>query len=111
MDDQNKNLLLATGLSFLVLIGWMFLFPPDQDTPITPEILESEMPTQTENLEPTPIPNKKLNGAESANAGRIKINTNRLIGSIWLKGGRIDDLKLLDYYNDQEVNSKNVTIL
>ena len=29
MDDQNKNLLLATGLSFLVLIGWMLLFPPE----------------------------------------------------------------------------------
>ncbi len=29
MDDQNKNLLLATALSFLVLIIWMFLFPPE----------------------------------------------------------------------------------
>jgi len=29
MDDQNKNLLLASGLSFLVIILWFFLFPPE----------------------------------------------------------------------------------
>ena len=29
MDDQNKNLLLATSLSFLVLLGWMLMFPPE----------------------------------------------------------------------------------
>ena len=33
MDDQNKNLLLATALSFLVLIGWMLLFPPEAPNP------------------------------------------------------------------------------
>ena len=28
MDEQTKNLILATALSFLVLLTWMFLFPP-----------------------------------------------------------------------------------
>ena len=28
MDDQNKNLILATGLSFLVILVWFVLFPP-----------------------------------------------------------------------------------
>ena len=38
MDEQNKNLLLATSLSFLVLLGWMLLFPPE---PIEQENLET----------------------------------------------------------------------
>ena len=29
MDEQTKNLILATGLSFLVLLTWMFFFPPE----------------------------------------------------------------------------------
>mgnify|MGYP003343086908 CR=1 FL=1 len=28
MDDQNKNLILASVLSMLVLIAWFVLFPP-----------------------------------------------------------------------------------
>ena len=30
MDDQNKNLILATALSFLVILVWFFLFPPPE---------------------------------------------------------------------------------
>ena len=33
MDDQNKNLILATALSFLVILVWFFLFPPEE--PVT----------------------------------------------------------------------------
>ena len=27
MDEQNRNLILATGLSFLVILVWFLLFP------------------------------------------------------------------------------------
>ena len=37
MDDQNKNLLLATSLSFLVLLGWMLMFPPEPIEEVGPE--------------------------------------------------------------------------
>jgi len=30
MDDQNKNLILATVLSVLVILVWFLLFPPEQ---------------------------------------------------------------------------------
>ncbi len=30
MDDQNKNLILATALSFLVILVWFVLFPPQE---------------------------------------------------------------------------------
>ena len=42
MDEQTKNLILATALSFLVLLTWMFLFPPE---PIPEEIVTSENQT------------------------------------------------------------------
>ena len=42
MDEQTKNLILATALSFLVLLTWMFLFPP---APIPEEIVTSENQT------------------------------------------------------------------
>ena len=28
MDDQNKNLILATVLSCVVLVVWLYIFPP-----------------------------------------------------------------------------------
>ena len=31
MDDQNKNLLIATGLSFVVILIWFLLFPPPEE--------------------------------------------------------------------------------
>jgi YidC/Oxa1 family membrane protein insertase len=33
MDDQNKNLILATALSFIVILTWFVLFPPEVAEP------------------------------------------------------------------------------
>ena len=33
MDDQNKNLLLATALSFVVILVWFLVFPPPEPVP------------------------------------------------------------------------------
>ena len=46
MDDNNKNLLLATGLSFLVIFVWFILFPPEQ-VEVQPETAETTF-TQVE---------------------------------------------------------------
>ena len=113
MDDQNKNLLLATGLSFLVLIGWMLLFPPE--TPDQSQMNNSDLSQEVNNPE-VPQTSSVINTevAEIDNnteIGRIPIETKRLSGSIWLKGGRIDDLKLIDYFNEQKSGSQNVVIL
>ena len=47
MDDQNKNLILASVLSFVVIIVWFVLFPPPE--PIQTEEQNIEQ-TQTQNL-------------------------------------------------------------
>ena len=113
MDDQNKNLLLATALSFLVLIGWMLLFPPEVPNPNQME--NTDITQKNNNLEVPTTSKIAVNENSQAMAdnkiGRVQIETSRLSGSIWLRGGRIDDLKLIDYFDDQKPDSKNVVIL
>ena len=113
MDDQNKNLLLATGLSFLVLIGWMLLFPPE--APDQSQVNNSDSSQEVNNPEvpqTSSVINTEANEIDTnTEIGRIPIETKRLSGSIWLKGGRIDDLKLIDYFNEQKSGSQNVVIL
>ena len=113
MDDQNKNLLLATSLSFLVLVGWMLLFPPQEIEPIQPDEANNESSDasgfQTKTIDTSKTLNADIN--ETRDVQRVPIETARLSGSISLRGGRIDDLKLLDYFDDQSADSNNVIIL
>ncbi len=115
MDDQNKNLILATVLSVLVILVWFILFPPEQPVadPNSPNQIVGTVPaaeiapgadavtTQTTPAEQLPV----------AGAGRIFIETDRLSGSISLAGGRIDDLSLSGYKETLEPDSENVTLL
>ena len=49
MDDQNKNLIIATALSFVVILVWFVLFPPpDAETPV-----EGTTITETQTTEGT----------------------------------------------------------
>lgn len=104
MDDQNKNLLIATALSFAVILGWFVLFPPPEPTldPETalPTATEAQAPTVATTPEAAPAnqPAATQTGAtEVADAPRVPIETGRLTGSISLAGGRLDDLALKDY--------------
>ncbi|MEM9108379.1 MAG: membrane protein insertase YidC, partial [Pseudomonadota bacterium] len=107
MDDQNRNLLLATALSFLVIMVWFVLFPPPEEptTPVdaaqTAETAGGQPPVATP-LEGGPdaaLPNSGSETAEAVpeEAPRAAIETARVRGSISLQGGRIDDLTLQDY--------------
>ncbi len=104
MDDQNKNLILATVLSFVVILTWFVLFPPpepEEVDPNAPAVTETQSQSPQVATEPSAAPGA-IPGAESASAvdaemPRVPIETDRLSGSIALTGGRIDDLKLKDY--------------
>jgi len=107
MDDQNKNLILATALSFLVILGWFFFFPPPEpDTTGTAptEEVSQTAPQAEAPATPTAEAGDAAAGASTgapqetaADAPRVPIDTPRLTGSISLLGGRIDDLSLKDY--------------
>ena len=115
MDDQNKNLLLATALSFLVIVVWFILFPPPEPTPPDPAdqtgIAEGTglMPPSLQEDGDMTAP--AAPGEVSAGVPRVAIETPRLQGSISMLGGRLDALSLRNYRVTLEPDSDTVTLL
>ena len=96
MDDQNRNLIFATALSFLVILVWFFLFPPPEPT-APPAVTEQTLLPPTPEAAPVTGAEGTAAAAAAASAPRVPIETPRLEGTIALAGGRIDDLALRDY--------------
>ncbi|SFU00668.1 membrane protein insertase YidC [Sedimentitalea nanhaiensis] len=119
MDDQNKNLILATALSFAVILIWFVLFPPPEADPVPEtetavQIGEGDAlataPTTAE-AQATATAQVETRQDALAEAPRVQIDTPRLTGSISLLGGRIDDLSLKDYRKTIDPDSPIVTLL
>jgi YidC/Oxa1 family membrane protein insertase len=113
MDEQNRNLILASVLSFLVIVIWFALFPPptpDETDPSTAQTTEELLPptTTTTGAATATAPEAPK---EVETAARIEIETPRLSGSISLKGGRLDDLHLNDYREELDETSPTVILL
>ncbi|MBN2906280.1 MAG: membrane protein insertase YidC [Rhodobacteraceae bacterium] len=119
MDDQNKNLILATALSFLVILAWFLLFPPEQATPVDPAaVTASQSAPDIAAAPPVPATGQIAAAtpetappAPDADAPRLVIDTPRLTGSISLLGGRIDQLALKDYKETLDPDSGIVELL
>jgi YidC/Oxa1 family membrane protein insertase len=132
MDENNRNFLLAIVLSIGVLFAWQFFFvphphpgdqkPPAEQTQVQPGPAGPAQPgTETPGTETPAIGGGTQPGggavavltrAEAlALSPRIVIDTPSLKGSIALKGGRIDDLTLMDYRETVEPGSPNVVLL
>jgi YidC/Oxa1 family membrane protein insertase len=120
MDDQNKNLIIATALSFVVILVWFVLFPPPEpDTPIDGTVASQTQPA--EGTIPTPAADLPAAAATTAStetapsaiesAGRVAIQTPRVSGSLSLLGGRIDQLSLNDYKTSMADDAAVVEIL
>src|SRR3954447_5535092 len=121
MMTDNRNTILAVILSGLVLIAWQYFY-----NVLAMEKQRAQQQTQAELQKTTPQPaasatpgaapqsgtasapsaapaaNQQAQPVESREAAiaaspRVKIDTPRLTGSIALKGGRIDDLALVQY--------------
>ena len=114
MDDQNKNLILASVLSFIVIITWFILFPPPEPIPSTIENTEqqSEESDLAPNADIDKTPLIETGKTEiSVEAERIQIENELLIGAISTQGGRIDQLSLKKYRNTISEDSDIVTLL
>jgi YidC/Oxa1 family membrane protein insertase len=115
MEDQNKNLILATALSFLVILVWFLLFPPPE--PVTdPNAVattdSATAPLVDQNVAAVPSQDVQTDApaAQVEAAPRLPISSDRLSGSISLAGGRIDDLKLTGYRETTDADSPAVTL-
>ncbi len=129
MDDQNKNLILATALSFVVILAWFVLFPPPEppveDTPASVSETQGQNGTPAASVPATanPAANAAAPAADtgdgttadtetlSADAPRVEIETPSLKGSLSLKGGRIDTLSLKTYRETLAPDSDIVHLL
>ncbi len=120
MDDQNKNLILATVLSGLVLLVWFVLFPPEQ-TVQDPNAIPTSQSAPAGDTDIALAPPAPADGTspqavvETPNAvptaPRLEIETPKLVGSLSLLGGRIDTLSLKDYRDTLDPESGHVSLL
>lgn len=121
MDDQNKNLILATVLSLIVIVVWLTVFPPPSPDPV-PVLENASESAQAGGAVSIPLATGTAQSAEAAapvasaqmseaTAPRVSIDTPRLTGSISLLGGRIDDLSLKDYRVELDPDSDIVRML
>ncbi|MFY7960147.1 MAG: membrane protein insertase YidC [Elsteraceae bacterium] len=131
---EQKNLILAIALSLAILFGFQFFY----ETPRLRQQQEAQQAAlraqQTEQLAqggtaalpaapgaPTPslptvpgvsaIPPAADRNAVLERAPRIKIDATRVIGSIALEGGRIDDITLRGYRETVDPNSPQIRLL
>jgi YidC/Oxa1 family membrane protein insertase len=126
MDDQNRNLILATALSMVVILVWFVMFPPPEVSE-DPNALPTQVTTPAETgdgeeiaLTPPPagadatataLTETEMTEVALDEAARIDIETAELTGSISLRGGRIDDLSLRAYNETLEEDSPIVRLL
>ncbi|MFQ6549904.1 membrane protein insertase YidC [Aestuariibius sp. 2305UL40-4] len=123
MDDQNKNFILATALSFLVLLAWLIFFPPPEapqqptDAALPPSTVEPGaadvvVPPTAAPAEATGTVAPSSDIAQALeNAPRVTIDSGSLTGSISLLGGRIDELYLKDYRETLDPEAPIVQLL
>ena len=124
MDDK-KNLILAIVLSLLVMLGYQeFFVKPAEEAGRQAELTQptSEVPEAPPSVDETPaavgatpevLPRATALPAEEAEteSARLPIAAARLEGSISLRGGRIDDVVLTDYYDKLGADREKIVLL
>jgi YidC/Oxa1 family membrane protein insertase len=137
MTQDPKNLILAIGLSLLVIIGWQYFYaspqlekqrqaqsqlqqpaakPPAGATMPTPNAaapgpVPGAAPPPNAGIQPTSPEAIRTRAQALAESPRIAVDTKSLSGSIALKGGRIDDVVLKGYRESVDPGSPNIVLL
>jgi YidC/Oxa1 family membrane protein insertase len=134
MNDQ-KNTILAIVLSGIVLLAWQYFVGGPQMEKQKQEALLKQQQQQSQQAQPqspaqtgqpgtqispttppipgAPTPPELQQAREAAVAAspRIPVETSHLKGSISLRGGRIDDLQLIQYRETVDPKSAPITLL
>src|SRR6185436_6908149 len=128
--DQ-KNFIIAIVLSVLIIVGWQAAFPPakppvnQQQTASTQNGTAPQAPSgapatpgapgtqgTVQPGAPANQPAQVMSRAEAlARSPRVSFDTPELVGSIALKGARIDDVRLVKYRETVDPKSPPVPVL
>jgi len=120
MTDNNRNFIVAIVLSIIVLFGWQYFFAGPELERARQQAVEQ---AATQAPAPTPAAPGAPPGAELAagvlatreaalaTSPRVPIDTPRVTGSINLRGGRLDDLRLKDYRETVDPGSPTIVLL
>lgn len=117
--QDDKNFLLAIVLMIGIILAWSYYnseFAPPPPPPAPAETAqEAAQPTASPGWDDAapfgPAPVVKDRSDVLAENSRIAINSAKLSGTIRQKGGRIDDLTLLEYREDVGKDSPNIVFL
>ncbi len=124
--DQ-KNFIVAIVLSVLIIVGWQAAFPPAKPT-VTPAQQQAATPPGApaapaaatgQPVAPGAQPGTPATAAQQvvslkealARTPRVSFSTPELLGSISLKGARIDDVQLVKYRETIDPKSPPVPVL
>ncbi len=104
---ENLNLLFASLLSILIIVGWQYFYEkPKQEKIKQQNIRERQASKKADN---GPLRYKTREEAINSTE-RVPLETNSVKGSINLKGARIDDLMLKDYNQEIDPSKGNVVL-
>jgi len=109
---DNTNFITAVVLSIAILFGFYYMVEkPQMERQQTQQVMQKQAEVQAK-IEPAktqePLRDRKDVLALSP---RVKIETTQLHGSINLKGGSLDDLKLVKYHETTDAGSPEIVLL
>ncbi|HZK98372.1 MAG TPA: membrane protein insertase YidC [Caulobacteraceae bacterium] len=110
-NDNNKNMILFIAISAILVLGYQFfvISPAEKRAQIARAQAEATAPATAAATGPV---QSQLSRAQALALGpRVTIDTPSLIGSIALKGARVDDLSLKGYRDTIEKTSPLVELL
>jgi YidC/Oxa1 family membrane protein insertase len=124
--DQ-KNFIVAIVLSVAIIMGWQYLFPAKHPQPQEQQQQQTAGQSTTPNAPQSGSTQPSAPGAPSSSqpasekvmtreealaaSPRVTFNTPQLIGSIALKGARIDDVRLAKHREELDPSSPPVPVL
>jgi YidC/Oxa1 family membrane protein insertase len=112
---DNKRVLLAVALSFLVLVGYQYLFPQQPEQP-APAVEQSAPAAAAEKVAPLPAPDGGVDPVQSisalpASGETVTVETPLYVAKINSSGGVLESFKLKKYRQTIDPDSPMVDIM
>ena len=108
---DNNNLIAAVVLSVLILVGFQYFYVKPHQEEFRQQVLAQKAVEVKDGVLPDTATVQRDRAEVIKESPRVAIHTPQLMGSINLKGARIDDLSLVQYRETVADNSPNVVLL